>query len=313
MLNQISNYLNLALGIDLKAERYDNSSLPAFLNWNYEFYSFSLETHSCLLAIQRPDVQLTPMVIAKNIDFLEHQTGLTVIFAGRSLPAYERQRLMRVKVPFIVPGRQLYLPFASIALSEYGTKKQQVFTAIGTTAQILLLKWLNGFAESFSISEAMATAGYTKPSVIRAFDELEFFGTGRRHGKERHLHFLGTRAEQWKEILAKLSNPCRRIVGLEDLPPGLAAVPSGTEALAMRSTLNPPEWRELAAFHTDYSRLKPKEIPVAEAPLRLELWNYHPLVMPDGGVDPFSLWLVLQNEHDERVQMCLEEMMKDVL
>ena len=38
-----------------------------------------------------------------------------------------------------------------------------------------------------------------------------------------------------------------------------------------------------------------------------------PVAMPDGGVDPFSLWLTLKDEQDERVQICLDEMMKEVL
>ena len=77
--------------------------------------------------------------------------------------------------------------------------------------------------------------------------------------------------------------------------------------------LNPSEQRELAAFHTDYSRHRQQEIPVADAPIRLELWNYQPLVMSDGAVDPFSLWLTLKDNQDDRIQICLEEMMKEAL
>ena len=81
----------------------------------------------------------------------------------------------------------------------------------------------------------------------------------------------------------------------------------------MRSMLNPTAQREFAAFHTDYSRMRQTEIPVADAPIRLELWNYHPIAMPDGAVDPFSLWLTLNGNPDDRIQICLEEMMKEIL
>ncbi len=220
---------------------------------------------------------------------------------------------MQRKVPFVIPGRQVYLPFMAIVLSEFGTKKQRTFESVGNAGQILFLKWLNNQSLGFGIAEAMEATGFTKPTVIRAFDELEFFGAARRQGKERRLLFLGDRSAQWEDIRDRLHSPCRRIVGVEKLPRGLVAVPSGTEALAMRSMLNPPEWREVAAFHTDYSRLRQAEIPLADAPVRLELWNYPPFAISDGGVDPFSLWLALKDDKDDRVQLCLDEMMKEVL
>ena len=313
MIRQITDYLRIALGVEVKASAYDGSHLPAFLGWSYVFYSFTLGEHSCLMAVRKPDASLAPAAIAKHVGFLATQTGRTVIFCSDVMPAYERQRLMQRLVPFIIPGRQVYLPFMAIVLSEFGTKKQRTFDAVGNAGQVLLMKWLNSQASGFSIAEAMETSGFSKPTVVRAFDELEFFGVARRQGKERRLLFLGERAAQWEENRDRLFSPRRRIVGVERVPSGLAAVPSGTEALAMRSMLNPPEWRELAAFHTDYSRLRQEEIPLADAPVRLELWNYHPLAMSDGGVDPFSLWLTLKDDRDDRVQICLDEMMKEFL
>ena len=313
MIQQTTDYLKTALCVEAEATTYTDNRFPAFLVWSYDFFRFTIGGHSCLLAMRKNDAQLTPSTIAKNINYLRTLTDDTIIFGCNSMPAYERQRLMQNGIPFIVPGRQLFLPFLSVVLTEHGTKKQRTFEKIGTTGQILLLRWLNRLDESFSISEAMATSGYTKPSVIRAFDELEFFGIARRQGKERRLSFLGERAEQWEEQRERLTNPCRHVVGLESLPPDLVAVPSGMDALAMRSMLNPGEQRDFATFHTDYSRLRQLEIPVNDAPIRLELWNYHPLAMKDGGVDPFSLWLTLNKNQDDRVQICLDKMMKEVL
>ena len=312
-VRRITDYLKTALGVEIKATAYANRHLPAFLGWNYGLRRLAIGGQSYLLAMRKPDAPQTPAAIAKSLAFLKEQTGKAVVFGDDAMPAYDRQRLMRSGTAFVIPGRQLYLPFLAVALSEHGTRKQRTFEAIGTAGQLLLLRWLNNLNESFSISEAMAAIGYTKPSVIRAFDELEFFGAARREGKERRLRFLGERAAQWEALRGRLANPCRRAVGLERLPHGLAVVPSGTEALALRSMLNPSAQREFAAFHTDYSRLRQREIPLADAPVRLELWNYRPMAMSDGGVDPFSLWLTLNGNQDARIQICLDEMMKEVL
>ncbi|EFB40206.1 MULTISPECIES: hypothetical protein [Parachlamydia] len=47
--------------------------------------------------------------------------------------------------------------------------------------------------------------------------------------------------------------------------------------------------------------------------IELEVWNYDPeLFAKDGIVDPFSLYLSLQESKDERVEGALEEMMEKI-
>lgn len=56
------------------------------------------------------------------------------------------------------------------------------------------------------------------------------------------------------------------------------------------------------------------EVPENHAACGIQLWSYDPLhsKMTTGAVDPFSLYLSLKDEHDDRVQMCLDEMMENV-
>ena len=56
-------------------------------------------------------------------------------------------------------------------------------------------------------------------------------------------------------------------------------------------------------------------IPVEEpGTCLLQVWCYDPKVLEvDGKVDPFSLYLSLQNETDERIEMALEVMMERYL
>ena len=79
MTKQITDYLWTALGVEVKVSSYTDSRFPAFLGWNYDFFSFMLGEHSCLLAFKKPEVQLTPSAIAKNVGFLAAQTGYSVI------------------------------------------------------------------------------------------------------------------------------------------------------------------------------------------------------------------------------------------
>lgn len=56
------------------------------------------------------------------------------------------------------------------------------------------------------------------------------------------------------------------------------------------------------------------EVPQNHAACCIQFWSYDPLHsnIATGTVDPFSLYLSLKDEHDDRVQMCLDEMMESV-
>lgn len=56
-----------------------------------------------------------------------------------------------------------------------------------------------------------------------------------------------------------------------------------------------------------------REIPVQDTgTCLLQIWRYDPgLFARDGYVDPFSLYLSLRNDTDERVQSALQKMMED--
>jgi hypothetical protein len=56
------------------------------------------------------------------------------------------------------------------------------------------------------------------------------------------------------------------------------------------------------------------EVPQNHAACCIQFWSYDPPQSNTaiGTVDPFSLYLSLKDEHDDRVQMCLDEMMENV-
>ncbi|MCK7468892.1 MAG: hypothetical protein MZU91_12730 [Desulfosudis oleivorans] len=59
---------------------------------------------------------------AARLDKLRQLAGMPVVYVTRTLASYERKRLIEQKVPFLVPGNQLYLPDLGIDLREYFRK-----------------------------------------------------------------------------------------------------------------------------------------------------------------------------------------------
>lgn len=102
-----------------------------------------------------------------------------VAFGSVSMCAIKRLRLVRLRVPFVVLGRQIYLPFLGFALREEGSSR--TCEALGTISQRLLSAALTGeLRGSISELDAIRIGRCSRASAFRAFHELESFGLLRR-------------------------------------------------------------------------------------------------------------------------------------
>jgi hypothetical protein len=316
MTEKLTTYVLRLFGAELHLAPFDGvEGLPYLLRGNYDFYLATLTGQRFLLLCDRRKTALTPRGIAKHLELAARHAELPAVYATESMVAYNRDRLLKQHVPFIVPERQLYLPFLHAAFSEAKNKNAKEFTELGTLAQLLILGRLNRkFTESLSIAMAKERFGYSKISVIRAFDELEFFHLAERSGYSKRLTFPMPCQKLWETALPLLKNPCRRVIGLENLPEAISVCVAGANALAERTMLAESERLEYAVLVGQFNRLGYiQTVPSSVAPVLLQLWTYPPDFLTRGKVDPFSLYLTLKNESDERIQIALDELMNGVL
>jgi hypothetical protein len=93
---------------------------------------------------------------------------------------------------------------------------------------------------------------------------------------------------------------------------------AGISALSTRTMLSEPAYPEYAVSRDAWKAMEKRgvvNVPMEEpGTCLLQVWCYDPRVLEvDGAVDPFSLFLSLQNAADERIDMALEKMMKQYL
>ncbi len=315
MVEQVTAYLKSLLGMELKATPYEKENAFSYLLRNlYEFHLCSANGIGFVLMCDRKRGELTPGSIAKHGEQVRNLSGLPVVFATDDMAAYNRERLLKKNMPFVIPKRQMYLPFTGIALSDGGAKLPKEFSALGNLAQQIILARLNkNFTEPLSIGQAGELFPYSRISVIRAFDELEYFHLAERNPKTKYLVFPHNGKKLWEKALPLLRNPCRRIVGLEKIPDGLPVLSAGTCALAERTMLGEGRQTEVATQVGLFNRLGNVSVcPKADAPILLQLWTYPPGAVGGSAVDPFSLYLTLRDDPDERVQLAIDEMMKGI-
>jgi hypothetical protein len=122
----VQRYLHDTLGITPKVRRWAGGSKPPyFLQDAFELFELELMDHPVLLAIDKNAGKLVLAGLRSQFDKLTMLAGRPVVFVTGALASYERKRLIEQKVPFIVPGNQLYLPDLGIDLREYFRQRPQ--------------------------------------------------------------------------------------------------------------------------------------------------------------------------------------------
>lgn len=291
-----------------------NWHFPHFMEKLYTFAKCTVNGIDFAMMQDNSPGSLTANVIMTHGARVSESTGLPVIFVTSSLPADGRKRMCEHHFSFIVPGLELYLPQLFVQLKENQPAQTREYSNLGIAAQYLAVCYLNGFTDrELSIADAMNVTGYSRMGVIQAFHELEFFKAGSRMGSHRHFIFHDDKSELWEDLRPKMHNPCKRVIGLEKIPDGMPVVSAGTSALCCRSMLAPAEQQDFAIRLKDFNAIgKIATISTAYAPVLLQLWTYVPRKTEDGGVEPYSLFLTLEDNADDRIQICLEEMMQGV-
>ena len=314
-------YLHETLGISPKVRAWPGAGkLPYFLQDTFEILELRLLDRQVLLAIdKRPDKPGLASVRGQ-MDKLRQLAGMPVVYVTGTLASYERKRLIEQKVPFLVPGNQLYLPDLGIDLREYFRRPPAApDTALSPATQAMLITVLlrQPWRAEWQPAEVMSDLGYTAMTLSRAVKELTAAGiaTLRTEGRARWLHTERTAEQTWERAKPLLRSPIKRRFWARPTvkwkPPQVRL--AGLSALARHSMLSEPQLPIYAVSPAQWKTATQAGIEALPEPLpgacEWELWHYNPALIPNSEtVDPLSLTLSLQDNTDERIQLALDEL-----
>ena len=316
----IEHYLLDTLGLTVVLKPWaGKSALPYFLHDEYDFASISLlEAHFVLMLAH--DKTASAVKVRKDKDALEKASGEVAVYVTPRLTSYERKRLVGQRVPFIVPGNQLYLPDLGIDLREYFRRQSETSDKefSPATQALLMSALLNPWQAEVHPSELTKGLGYTSMTLSRAVKELEQAGLASvvNIRRERWLRFEGNAQAVWTQALPFLRNPVKQTFWAMPHPSVLQqARLAGESALAQATLLAEPEHPVYALSNHQWKHAQQLGMHVLPSPetgvCRWQLWRYDPNISPIAGVvDPLSLILSLRNEQDERVQQALNDFEK---
>jgi DNA-binding MarR family transcriptional regulator len=309
--------------IEPVAER-TTSNLPLFLRRRYRFSRADLFGRKCFLAIEAARAtEPSPTEYAQHAALLKERLSGDVILVLSEIPAYVRNRLVRQCVPFIVPGRQMFLPMLMIDLREHFPKlRARSQNTLSSVSQLVVLyHLLREPLVDMPLGQIALRLGYSAMAISKAHDELQRAQLCKvvRSGRTLSLHFNAQGKELWKRAEPLLLTPVKHIQWIRWGKPRARAAIAGMTALSKYSMLADDPIPTYAMRDKDVvSALGKGEVfgcpGREESDARLETWKYDPwLVAEKDTVDRCSLYLTLRDSVDERVQKELRQLLTGFL
>lgn len=235
-----------------------------------------------------------------------------------------RARLVEARVPFIVPGNQLFLPMFLVDLRERMTRSiVPRETRLGSVSQLIVLTHLQRQRmDVMSLAEAASFLGYSPMMLTKAKDELVASGlcTVRAEGRSLRLAFATQGRALWETAMPRLASPVVRTQLVRfsagdrrsEVPEGF--VRAGVSALSDLTLLAEDPLVTYAVGKGVFAAVGPSLCQADledDANARIETWRYAPnRLSKDGRVDALSLYLSLRETADERVLGALDDLLE---
>lgn len=313
-------YLDEIFGIKAEIKEWEGKrKLPIYLRSKREYYVLSMEEKSNLL-LKTSSENFNMTAFQSQIQQLKQYTNLSVILWFESISTYQRQALIKNRIPFIIPNSQIYVPEWGACLKERYSDfkiKQEKLTAMGQYL-LLYLIYQNEIVKS-SQSELAVKTNMSAMKVSRAVQELVQLGlvTVQNDGNRKIVKTVARGKELYTLAEDYFKSPIQKKIFVDYDEEYLELPLAGEDALANRSMLNPPKHRVVALEKKKADRIPserkvdPKWISDSNY-IEIELWRYDPsMFVKEGMVDVISLLYSLDGVDDERVEMQMEEMMEE--
>ncbi len=306
-------YLDDSLGMKASAAPWDlPPSAPLYLRKAASFEECECDGLRFVVASMKggeslPDIKRLYVQTRRYAD-------VPVAVASDALDARQRKALLSQGVPFVVPGRQVYLPFLALAATARaearGTGNGDRLTSRAQAALVTLV----AHPDVSSLSELREIANLSPSTATRAVEELAQRGLIDRskRGREVVFSFDDDGRRLLKKALPLLASPVQERIFVAANPDTAELPDAGESALAARSMLNRPPIEKKALEGRKLSQLAFREVLEGELPdadtIEIEVWKYDPLVAGEGRIDDVSLALSLAEWGDERINGELDEL-----
>ncbi len=254
-------------------------------------------------------------LLATHINNIRKKEKSSVVVVLDRITAREREKYIRMKIPFIVKGKQCYLPFMGAVLTERCDSEIGLIHKLMPSAQVLLFFFIYNKGRDMYIQEAVKSLGFSPMTISRAVDELEYIGLIKsyKEGVQRIISTDLSAEKLFEKAKPYLKNPVKRLqyVYKEKLKDEF--VLAGDSALSKITMINQPVLKCFATKDdSDLRQFKDELLFDKSKQVELQIWNYKPCIYEEMGIDPLSVATSYMDTYDERIEEAVGDMLNEL-
>ena len=110
-------YLDKVLGVKVTYEDVEFKHVPNFIATRYRLQMVSMNEQKMIFLYPKTELEQIE-VLKKHIARIQKNENLPIVLVLKELSYRQKEYLIREKIPFIVEGKQIYLPFMAVYLQE---------------------------------------------------------------------------------------------------------------------------------------------------------------------------------------------------
>jgi len=317
----IEDYLEQVFGEKYTVQLYSQAeSLPLFLRNEYVFFECQIHGIQCMLMKMQTERILADKIL-KHMSKLREMGIERAVLIFDDLRSYQRKNLVANRIPFIVPGRQIYLPFICLDFNETTTLKLPPVEKFTATMQSVFIAILNQASDEVKAGELRKMLDISTASTSRTLRQFASMGLVEEQGKATRKKYRRiSRKAFWEKGKVHLMDPVHKTIFLAELPEHIKAFYSKGSALSRLSMLSEPSHDTYAISKASFAEIpaniifQADELDERHPFCEVEIWKYDPGLFTQGDViDAFALYAEYQGHEEPRVEIELEAILKEVL
>lgn len=309
------DYLEQLLGIKIKEIGKIEKDFPNYISSRYVIKEMTLEGKVVLFVY--PKVEITSLPSIRNhINKIKEVNNTPIVLVLEKMTYRQKEFFLKERIPFIVEGKQIYLPFVGVYLQKRSDAEDGKVEKLWPATQLVFLYYLYQKEKEVQTSKIVTDLSITSTTVARAVKQLEILGLLNidKKGIQRIISTDLSHKELFRKAEKYLQNPVKRTIYVDKKIVDNELVKSGYSALSEYSMLNEDKLQVYASNNISKWKTYSNEVLFDDnSQIALELYRYDPRKLAiNNNVDPISLYLSLKNDEDERVEKELEKMMEEV-
>lgn len=294
--------------------------LPLFLTNEYKFSECQIHDLDCVL-MEKVDIKFSIDKITKHLKKVKEFGVERPVLVFNALESGKRRKLVINRVPFIVPGKQLYLPFIYISFTENVAREPAKIDKFTAATQMIFIKILLMHQKEIVAREFSDELGLTVMTINRGIRQLVSLGIIEEVGlgtKKRYYRM--NKKFCWEAGKKYMITPVSKVKYLKFLNDVNLQISSSDSALSALTMMNGGKVISYALDKYSFDQIEPTLI-IKESDaeddleaIRVERWKYNPnLFSQNGIIDVFSLYAIYQEDNDPRVEIELEQLIEEAL